>query len=76
MPKGGSGAAVGVNHMAGDFGYMLSPILLGTVVGGTGYGPAYILAAVPVVFVLLYSLGLPAGAEVKKPVEQPVEPLG
>lgn len=59
IPEGGSGTAVGVNQMAGDLGYMLAPSALGAVADARGYGPAYIVAAVPAAIALVFSLKLP-----------------
>ena len=59
IPAGGSGAAVGVNQMAGDLGYMLAPSLIGAIADGPGYGLAYALGALPAAGVLFAALRLP-----------------
>lgn len=79
IPAGGSGAAVGVNQMSGDLGYLLAPTLVGGVAEGTGSFPtAYSIAAVPAIAVFVYALRLPSragGAEEEVPLE-PAEPVG
>ena len=59
IPAGGSGAAVGVNQMAGDLGYMLAPSVIGAVADGPGYAAAYTLGAVPAALVFFATLRLP-----------------
>lgn len=59
IPKGGSGTAVGVNQMAGDLGYLLSPTIIGAIAEGTSYRIAYVTAAVPAFLVFFASLRLP-----------------
>lgn len=59
VPRSGSGTAVGVNQMAGDLGYMLAPMLIGAVAEGPGFGPAYIVAAIPAAAVFFAALRLP-----------------
>ncbi len=59
IPKGGSGTAVGVNQMAGDLGYLLSPTAIGAVAEGSSYGAAYVVGAAPAALVFLASLRLP-----------------
>lgn len=59
IPKGGSGTAVGVNQMAGDLGYLLSPTAIGAVAEGSSYGTAYVVGALPAAFVFFASLRLP-----------------
>jgi MFS family permease len=77
VPEGGSGTAVGVNQMAGDLGYMLAPTAIGAVAEGPGYGPAYIVAALPAVAALVYSFRLPSGAPETRPaMVEPPEPVG
>ena len=62
IPKGGSGTAVGVNQMAGDLGYLLSPTAIGAVAEGSSYRAAYIVGAVPAALVFFASLRLPKGS--------------
>lgn len=61
IPKGGSGAAVGVNQMAGDVGYLISPLAIGTLAQEASYSIAYIAGAIPAAAVLVASLRLPKG---------------
>jgi MFS family permease len=60
IPPGGSGAAVGLNQMAGDLGYLLSPAAVGALAEATSFATAYLVAAVPAVAVLAVALRLPA----------------
>ena len=62
IPKGGSGAAVGVNQMAGDLGYLIAPVAVGGLAQGTSFSVSYVAAAIPAALVLLASLTLPRGA--------------
>jgi MFS family permease len=79
LPRGGSGTAVGVNQMAGDIGYMISPVAIGSVAQVAGFGTGYLVAAIPAAVVFLAALRLPgrdrAAAETDVPVET-VEPVG
>jgi MFS family permease len=59
IPRGGSGAAVGLNQMAGDLGYLLSPAAIGALAGATSFATAFLAAAVPAVIVLGVALRLP-----------------
>ena len=59
IPHGGSGTAVGVNQMAGDLGYLLSPTTIGAIAEGTNYGLAYLAGAIPALLVFFASLRLP-----------------
>lgn len=59
IPKGGSGTAVGVNQMAGDLGYLLSPTAIGAIAEGASYGLAYVVGAIPAFLVFFASLRLP-----------------
>jgi MFS family permease len=61
IPSGGSGAAVGLNQMAGDLGYLTSPTAIGFLAEHAGYGPAYLVAAVPAGLVFFVMLRLPRG---------------
>ncbi|MGH2820234.1 MAG: MFS transporter, partial [Actinomycetota bacterium] len=60
IPEGTSGAAVGVNQMAGDLGYLVAPSALGLVAGASSFGVAYGVAALPAALAALLSLRLPA----------------
>lgn len=81
VPREGSGAAVGVNQMSGDLGFLLAPTAIGALAEGPGFGLAYILAAIPAVATIGYALRLPGGppeqpAEREGVVEPAAEPLG
>jgi MFS family permease len=62
IPKGGSGAAVGVNQMAGDLGYLISPVAVGGLAQGMSFSISYVAAAIPATLVFLFSMTLPKGA--------------
>lgn len=59
IPREGSGAAIGVNQMAGDLGYLISPTAIGSLAETSSYSTAYLVAAAPVAAVLAFSLRLP-----------------
>jgi MFS family permease len=59
IPSGGSGAAVGVNQMAGDLGYLISPTAIGSLAEGTSFATAYWIAAVPAAAVAVAGLRRP-----------------
>ena len=61
IPTGGSGAAVGVNQMAGDLGYLLAPTVIGAVAENLSYSAAYIVGAIPAALVFFVALRLPPG---------------
>lgn len=73
MPKGGSGAAVGVNQMAGDVGYLVAPLAIGGLAQTTSFGLAYLVAAIPAVGVLVASMRLPGGlpSATQEPTPEP-----
>ena len=56
IPPGGSGAAVGVNQMAGDLGYLISPTAIGSLAERTSFSTAYWIAAVPAALVAVAGL--------------------
>ncbi|CAN5698602.1 MFS transporter [soil metagenome] len=74
VPKGGSGAAVGVNQMAGDLGYLIAPTAIGSLAQATSFSTAYIAAAVPAVAVFVAAAKAPAGTGTRVAVELPWEP--
>ena len=80
IPEGGSGAAVGVNQMAGDLGYLIAPSLIGAVAESSfDYEGAYLVGALPAFLVLFVALRLPRQAPATKPsgeVLEPHEPVG
>ena len=57
--KGGSGAAVGVNQMAGDLGYLLAPTTVGLLAEVAGYPVAFFAAAIPAALLLAWTVTLP-----------------
>jgi MFS family permease len=59
IPPGGSGAAVGVNQMAGDLGYLISPTAIGSLAERTSFSTAYWIAAVPAALVAVVGLRRP-----------------
>ena len=59
LPKGGSGAAVGVNQMAGDLGYLLAPIACLWVAEQWGFPASYVLGAIPAALVFFIAMKLP-----------------
>ena len=74
VSKQGSGTAVGVNQMAGDLGYLISPTAMGAMAeSDLGYAGAYLIAGVPAALVFLYALRLPRKGQ-KPGSEAPVEP--
>ena len=76
IPPGGSGAAVGLNQMAGDLGYLLSPAAVGALAEATSFATAYLVAALPAVAVLAVALRLPATRRQERTKgELPAEPV-
>jgi MFS family permease len=69
IPQGGSGAAVGLNQMAGDLGYLTSPTAIGFLAEHAGYGPAYLVAAIPAGLVFFVMLRLPPGITARREEE-------
>jgi len=67
IPPGGSGAAVGVNQMAGDLGYLISPTAIGALAEQTSFSTAYLVAAVPAAIVWILALRPPAEAGGARP---------
>lgn len=59
IPRTGSGAAVGVNQMAGDIGYLIAPTALGALADGTSFRVSYLAGAIPAAIVCLAALRLP-----------------
>lgn len=73
IPRGGSGAAVGVNQMAGDVGYLISPTAIGAVVQTTSFRFAYLVGAIPAALACIASLRLPKKGP-QQEAEVPAEP--
>lgn len=61
IPRAGSGAAVGVNQMAGDLGFLTAPTAIGFIAEKAGFGLGYIAGAIPAALVFLAALRLPRG---------------
>jgi MFS family permease len=79
IPREGSGAAVGVNQMAGDLGYLTAPTAIGFIAERGGFGVGYVAGAVPAALVFLAALRLPgrAGApHTEAATLGPQEPMG
>lgn len=84
VPREGSGAAVGVNQMAGDAGYILSQSAIPAVADAGGFPLAYGLSALPAAVTAAVALRLPGkvpGSHSTEPgliAEQPEprEPVG
>ena len=74
VAKQGSGTAVGVNQMAGDLGYLISPLAMGAMAESSlGYEGSYLIAGIPAALVFLYALRLPKRKQTPGS-EAPVEP--
>jgi MFS family permease len=73
IPKTGSGAAVGVNQMAGDLGYLTAPIAVGALADATSYSTAYAAAAVVPAAVLIAALRLRKRPHEPAPDELPID---
>lgn len=76
--KGGSGAAVGVNQMAGDLGYLLAPTTVGFLAEMGGFSLAFLAGAVPAALLLAWTVTLPnyraeRSGDADRPVEAAVE---
>lgn len=73
IPTGGSGAAVGVNQMAGDLGYLISPLAVGSLAEAASFRLAYLFAAAPAALVFFAALTLPKGSttSTQEPMPEP-----
>ena len=74
IPAGGSGAAVGVNQMAGDLGFLVAPVAIGGLAQATSFGVAYVAAALPAAGVLLATLRRPGRDQAGPSLQLPLEP--
>lgn len=74
IPEGGSGAAVGVNQMAGDVGYLIAPLTLGGIAEAISFRVAYLIGAIPAAFVLLTTLRLGHASPMRHHEEAMPEP--
>ncbi|MFP5351546.1 MAG: MFS transporter [Actinomycetota bacterium] len=76
IPEGGSGAAVGVNQMTGDLGYLIAPTLLGAVAESSfGYEGAYLVGAIPALIVLFFALRLSGEPPARRSATTEAEPV-
>jgi DHA1 family tetracycline resistance protein-like MFS transporter len=73
IPREGSGAAVGVNQMAGDLGFLIAPTAIGALAERTSFSVAYVAAAVPAAAVFVAALRAPRAAFPPSPLEMPVQ---
>lgn len=85
VPREGSGAAVGVNQMAGDAGYIVSQAALPAIADGGGFSLAYAVSALPAAATVIVALRLPKenaadthrrAEEDRLPQPEPQEPVG
>lgn len=85
VPREGSGAAVGVNQMAGDAGYIVSQSAIPAIADAGGFGLAYGLSALPAAVTVAFAVRLPneaptarggAPEEARSDVPEPHEPVG
>ncbi|HYH27167.1 MAG TPA: MFS transporter [Actinomycetota bacterium] len=58
-PRGRSGRAVGAYRFAGDIGFVLGPLVAGAVADAAGYGPAFLVTAVPVAVAAVVAMRMP-----------------
>lgn len=72
IPRHGSGAAVGLGQMAGDLGYLISPVATGSIAEHQGFPTAYAVAAIPAGIVFLAAMRLPRGIRARSEAE-PIE---
>jgi MFS family permease len=70
IPGGGSGAAVGVNQMAGDLGFLVAPVAVGLLSDTYSFEVGYIAGALPAAIVVLAALRLP-----RRPTPSKEEPI-
>jgi MFS family permease len=59
IAPGRSGTAVGIFRFAGDLGFTLAPVVVGSAASTLGFRPAFWVAAVPVALALLLALRMP-----------------
>jgi MFS family permease len=74
LPRTGSGAAVGVNQMAGDLGYLTAPTVIGWLAEHRGFTVGYVVGALPAAIAFLAALGLPARTTAPAQGEVALEP--
>lgn len=74
IPRGGSGAAVGLGQMAGDLGYLVAPVATGYAAETLGFSSAYAIAAIPAALMFVVALRLPRGIRARSesaPIDLP-----
>jgi MFS family permease len=79
LPRSGSGAAVGVNQMAGDLGYLTAPTAIGWLAEHRGFTVGYVVGALPAALAFFAALRLPARstAAVDRDLQlEPRQPVG
>ena len=78
VPRSGSGAAVGVNQMAGDLGYLVAPTAVGWLAENQSFSAAYAAGAIPALLALAVSLRLRAPRRAAREQEraEPHTPIG
>ena len=74
IPPGGSGAAVGVNQMAGDLGFLLAPVAIGGVAQASTFSTAFAVGAVPAFATLVAALRAPRFEARRSSPEPALEP--
>jgi MFS family permease len=74
LPRTGSGAAVGVNQMAGDLGYLTAPTVIGWLAEHRGFTVGYVVGALPAAIAFLAALGLPGRTTAPAQGEVALEP--
>jgi MFS family permease len=58
-PRGSSGTAVGGYRFAGDVGFVLGPLIGGMVADAAGFGPAFLVTALPILAAFILAIGMP-----------------
>ncbi|MDP9340724.1 MAG: MFS transporter [Actinomycetota bacterium] len=59
VPEGSSGTAIGVFRFCGDLGFIIGPLVAGSVAGAWGFHASFAVAAVPTIVALLFAIGTP-----------------
>lgn len=75
VPRDGSGAAVGVNQMAGDAGYIVSQSAIPAIADAGGFPLAYGFSALPAAVTALVAFRLPKTTTAPDPAERPTAPM-
>jgi MFS family permease len=72
-PAGRSGTAVGIFRFAGDLGFTLAPVVVGSAASTLGFRSAFWVAALPVAVALILALRMPetlAAPRVREPIRE------